>query len=50
MSAVRVLGFCGLVASALAAAGGFMNMPALLGASGAVMFAGNVYAAIRGNE
>ena len=49
MTPVRVLGICGLIASALAALGGFANLPVLLGASGAVMFVGNLYATIKGS-
>lgn len=44
MRATRVLGICGLVAASLAAVGGFANVPALVGASGAVMLLGNLYA------
>lgn len=44
MSPVRVLGCCGLFASGLVAASGFLNEPILLGISGAVMVVGNLYA------
>lgn len=44
---VRVLGFAGLVAAALIAIGGFHNMPALVGVSGAVMVAANLYATVK---
>lgn len=47
-SSVRVLGICGLTASAFAAAGGFLDKPALVGASGAVMLVGNLYAIWKG--
>ena len=43
-SAVRVLGLCGLVASACSTAAGFLDMPALLGIGGVVMVVANVYA------
>lgn len=46
-SAVRVLGACGLVAAALASTAGFLNVPVLLGLSGAVMVAGNIYAMVK---
>ena len=47
MTPVRVLGACGLMASALAACSCFLGVPILLGMSGAVMVAGNLYALIR---
>lgn len=40
---VRVLGACGLIAAALTTLGGFIDCPALVGASGAVMFVANIY-------
>lgn len=46
LSSVRVLGACGLAASLCAALGGFFDRPALLGAGGAVMFLGNLYALV----
>lgn len=47
-SSVRVLGICGLTASALAAAGGFLDKPYLIGVGGLVMVIGNLYAMWRG--
>ena len=47
MTSVRFLGACGLMASALAAASGYVGMPILLGFWGAVMIVGNVYSLVR---
>lgn len=47
-AAVRVLGGCGLVASALSSAAGFFAMPSLLGVAGVVMTAANLYALTTG--
>lgn len=41
---LRTLGTCGLASSVLCMIGGFAKMPALIGAGGAVMVAGNLYA------
>lgn len=46
-SPVRVLGACGLTAAALASLAGFLNQPSLLGMSGAVMVAANIYAMVK---
>lgn len=46
-SPVRVLGVCGLCAAALSTAAGFFNAPVLLGLSGAVMVAANLYAMVK---
>ncbi len=46
-SSVRVLGICGLCAATLSAAAGFFNAPVLLGLSGAVMVAANLYAMVK---
>lgn len=48
MTAVRVLGACGLLAAFCSALAGFMGVPFLLGVSGAVMVIGNVYAIAAG--
>ncbi len=48
MSSVRVLGICGLVSAVLAMLAGFFDTPFLLGVSGAVMTAGNLYAIWKG--
>lgn len=47
-AAVRVLGACGLAASALSSAAGFFAMPSLLGVAGVVMTAANLYALTTG--
>lgn len=44
MDRVRILGGAGLAAAALSAAAGFLNLPLLLGVSGALMLAGNLVA------
>ncbi len=44
MSAVRVLGACGLLSAFLSMFGGFLDEPVLLGLAGARMAAGNIYA------
>lgn len=46
-TSVRVLGFGGLIAASLIAIGGFYDMPALVGISGAVMVAANLYAMVK---
>lgn len=46
-SPVRVLGACGLFAAMLASASGFFHLPVLLGLSGAVMVAANLYAMVK---
>lgn len=46
-SSVRVLGTCGLVAALLATGAGFFDLPILLGLSGAIMVAGNLYAMVK---
>ena len=50
MTAVRVLGACGLLAAFCSALAGFMGVPFLLGLSGAVMVVGNVYAIVAGRR
>ena len=47
MSAVRVLGACGLLSAFLSMFGGFTDAPALIGFAGLVMVAGNLYAMVR---
>jgi len=49
-SAVRFLGFGGLVAAALVAFGGLCNVPWLVGASGVVMIVANIYAFVVGEQ
>lgn len=49
-SAVRFLGFGGLVAAGLVAFGGLCNVPWLVGASGVVMIVANVYAFVVGER
>lgn len=49
-SAVRVLGVCGLLAAALSAAAGFLEVPILLGLAGTTMVVGNVYAIVGGRR
>lgn len=49
-SAVRVLGFCGLLSAVLSAAAGFLEFPILLGFAGATMVLGNVYAIVGGRR
>lgn len=49
-SAVRFLGFGGLVAAGLVAFGGICNVPWLVGASGVVMIVANVYAFVVGEQ
>jgi len=44
---VRVLGVCGLFAAALIAIGGFFDAPILVGVSGALMVAANLYATVK---
>lgn len=48
MSAVRVLGACGLASACLSAVGGFAGVTWLIGAAGVVMLGGNVYEIVRG--
>ena len=50
VTAVRVLGACGLLAAFCSALAGFMDVPFLLGLSGAVMVVGNVYAIVAGRR
>lgn len=50
MTAVRVLGACGLLAAVCSALAGFFGVPFLLGVSGAVMVVGNVYAIANGRR
>jgi len=45
---LRVLGLCGLASATLSAIGGFANTPMLLGAAGAIMVFGNVFALVKG--
>lgn len=42
-----MLGACGLAAAFLACASGFLDCPILLGVSGAVMAAANLYAMVK---
>ena len=49
-SAVRVLGLCGLLSAILSAAAGFLEIPILLGAAGATMVVGNIYAIVAGRR
>ncbi len=44
MTAVRMLGACGLLSAACSALGGFTATPALVGAAGVVMLVGNLFA------
>jgi hypothetical protein len=44
----RALGWCGIAASLLMIGGGFFNNSIAIALSGLVMFAGNVYAAVKG--
>lgn len=46
VSAIRVLGACGVLSAALSTASGFLNMPVFLGIAGAIMLFGNVYAVV----
>jgi hypothetical protein len=50
MSAVQVLGVCGLTSSVLSFFGGFANEPVLIGIAGGVMFLGNLYALAYGKK
>jgi hypothetical protein len=47
VSPVRVLGIAGLISSALFTVGSFAGAPWLMGVGGAVMFAANLYAAVK---
>lgn len=45
---VRALGAAGIIAATLSSVGGFANAPSLVGAAGAVMLVGNLYALLAG--
>lgn len=47
MTAVRMLGVCGLLSALFSFAGGFLDRPGLIGAGGLVMIVGNVYAMVK---
>lgn len=49
-SPVRILGLCGLLSAVLSAAGGFLEVPLLLGIAGATMIVGNLYAIVGGRR
>lgn len=48
MSAVKMLGLCGLTAAFIGAIGGFFDIPFLIGVSSAIMLFANSYALIKG--
>ena len=47
---VRALGAAGIIAATLSSIGGFANTPSLVGAAGAVMLVGNLYALLAGRR
>lgn len=48
MSGARILAVCGVIASVCSMAGGFLDMPVLMGIGGAVMLFGNIAVSFKG--